>query len=64
MVQRQSVSVKLYLRILDALFHWCWDHLPGFPDKCVDAVHEMERRIHGAILRPDVIAKAREMIGK
>ena len=56
--------MNFYLHLLDVVFRWCWNHLPQFPDKCVDAVHEAERRIHGAILRPDVIARAREMIGK
>ena len=56
--------MKLYLKLLDAAFRWCWLHVPMFADYCVEFVHQVERRIHGAILRPDVIAKAREMIGK
>jgi hypothetical protein len=56
--------MTLYLRLLDVVFRWCWLHVPWFADYCVEFVHQAERQIHGAILRPDVIARAREMIGK
>ena len=51
-----------YLRILDALFRWCWLHVPLFDEYCVEFVHQVERLVHGAIMKPDWIERAREQL--
>jgi len=54
----------MYLRLLDRVFRWCWQHVPMFADYAVEFVHQIERRVHGKMLQPDWIDKAREVLSK
>ena len=56
--------MKFYLRLLDRAFRWCWLHVPMFADYCVEFVHQVERRIHGKLMQPDWIDKAREALSE
>ena len=55
---------RLYLRVLDRLYRWVWQHVPLFADYSVEFVHQVERRIHGKLLQPDWIDKAREALSE
>ena len=55
---------RLYLRLLDIAFRWAWRRVPWFADYCVEFVHQVERRVHGKLMQPDWIAKAREVLSK
>jgi hypothetical protein len=54
----------VYLRVLDAVFRWCWVHVPWFADYCVEFVRQMQRRVQGRLMQPDYIQQAREALSK
>ena len=56
--------MTLYLRLLDIAFRWAWQHVPWFAEYAVEFVHQVERRVHGKMLQPDWIDKAREVLSK
>lgn len=56
--------MTLYLRILDRLFRWAWLHVPMFADYAVEFVRQVENKVHGKMLSPDWIDRAREMLVK
>ena len=53
---------RLYLRLLDRVFRWCWLHVPQFADYAVEFVHQVERRIHGKLMQPDYIQQMRDAL--
>jgi len=54
----------MYLRILDRVFRWCWQHVPLFADYSVEYVHQVDRRVHGKLLQPDFIQQMRDALSK
>lgn len=51
-------------RILDPLFRFAWLHVPWFADYCVEFVNQVERRVHGKMMTPGWIERARETLAK
>ena len=54
--------MTLYLRVLDRLYRWAWQHVPLFADYSVEFVHQVERRVHGKLMQPDYIQQMRDAL--
>lgn len=50
----------VYLRVLDRLFRWCFEHVPFFADYTLEFVSQLNRKVHGKMMRDDYIGKLRE----